>query len=110
MAALRGPSLIGRRGYWLLGAAAAVEALSAAAIPLLGDYHPPAPGSAWSFAFVVSTNVARAVAAVTFAVVPVLALPAAGGVGRAVLCAGWLWIRAAADPRATPPPSPGPVR
>jgi hypothetical protein len=84
----RGPGRLGRRGYWLLAAAAAVTTLTAAAIPLLGDYYEPPPAntidSAWYVSFAVSSNLARAVAAATFAAVLVLALATISGVDQAV--------------------------
>jgi hypothetical protein len=87
-AVARAPGTVTRRGYWLLTAAAAVAALMAAAIPLLGEVSAPAPADSadpgWSVGFTVSSELARAVAGATFAAVLVLALSAAGGAERAV--------------------------
>ncbi|GAA3191294.1 hypothetical protein ACFO1B_40825 [Dactylosporangium siamense] len=79
---------LGHGGHRLLAAAAAVTALSAAAIPLLGDYYEPLPGTTgdpgWHVSFVVSSNLARAVAGVTFAAIAALALAAGTVADRAV--------------------------
>ena len=84
----RGLDLLGRRGRWLLAVAAAATTLTATAIPLLGDYHGPARAdgvdAGFNAVFVVSSRLADAVGALTFAAVLALAAVAVLGVDRAV--------------------------
>jgi len=84
----RGLDLLTRRGRTLLVAAASTATLTAAAIPLLGE--PSAPSQAGYVvptiepAFVVSSRLSAAVAALTFVVVLALALAAVSDLGPAV--------------------------
>ncbi|SCL32998.1 hypothetical protein GA0070624_4621 [Micromonospora rhizosphaerae] len=83
-----GLDLLGRHGRRLLAAAATVTTLTAVAIPILGDYHPPPPADSidrgFHASFVFPSQLADAVAGATFAVVLALALAAVSGVDRAV--------------------------
>ncbi|MDI6105959.1 hypothetical protein QLQ12_46055 [Actinoplanes sp. NEAU-A12] len=79
--------LPGRHAYGTLAAAAAVTALTALAIPLLGDhYGPPADPAdvGRHVAFDVPSNLARLVAGATFVSVLVLAVASVSGVRRDV--------------------------
>jgi len=83
----RGLDLLPRRGRWLLVAAAAVTTLTAAAIPLLGDYYGPLPADStdpgFYPAFAVSSQLSDAVSGLTFAAVLALTLATAMGIDRA---------------------------
>ncbi|MGA4726474.1 hypothetical protein ACWEOS_17710 [Micromonospora taraxaci] len=84
----RGLDLLTRRGRTLLVAAASTATLTAATIPLLGE--PSAPSQAGYAvptiepAFVVSSRLSAAVAALTFVVVLALAVAAVSDLGPAV--------------------------
>jgi hypothetical protein len=84
----RGLDLLTRRGRWLLAVAAAVTALTATAIPLLGEYNGPSQADSidpgFHAVFVVSSRLGGAVGGLTFAVVLTLALATVIGVDRAV--------------------------
>ena len=84
----RGLDLLGRRGLWLLGGAAAVTTLMATAIPLLGEYYgPPPEGSVdpgFYAVFTVSSQLAYSIQGLTFALVLALTLAAVMTVDRAV--------------------------
>ncbi len=90
----RGLELLGRRGYWLLMLTVAVTALSAAAVPVLGErYGPPHADSIGDGAypiFGISSNLARSVAGATFAVVPALAVATVRMTDRAVRFRGYV--------------------
>ena len=89
----RGLDLLGRWGRWLLGLAATGTVLTAAAIPLLGEYYgPPPPNSidpGFNVLFAISSGLARTVAVATIAVVATLTVGAVLGLepalGRRVL-------------------------
>ena len=108
----RGLDLLGRRGRWLLAVAAAATTLTATAIPLLGDYHGPARAdgvdAGFNAVFVVSSRLADAVGALTFAAVLALAAVAVLGVDRAVrrrvlALAGGRRVRVRCDPAGITP-------
>lgn len=77
-----------RGGRWLLAAAAAVIALSATAVPLLGTYYPPPPADTIDPGFILSfeigSNVDNAIHGGTPLVGLVLVLAALGWVERGV--------------------------
>jgi hypothetical protein len=83
-----GSALLGRRGLWLLGIAAAVAALSAVAVPLLADYHgPPSPNSVdpgFYAIFSISTQLTYNIAIATGVLVLVPLLASVLGVDRPV--------------------------
>lgn len=100
----RGLVILTHRGRTLLAAAASTATLTAAAIPLLGEPGAPAQaGDAASTiepAFVVSSRLSAAVAALTFVVVLALAVAAVSDLGRTVRSArfhadgsGRRWVR-----------------
>ncbi len=84
----RGLDLLGRRGMWLLGAAAAVTTLMATAIPLLGEYYGPPPAGSvdpgFFVVFAVSSQLANAIQGLTLALVFALTVAAVMAVDRAV--------------------------
>jgi hypothetical protein len=84
VAGRNGLDLLGRRGRWLLAGAATATTLSAAAIPLLGEYYGPPPADSFGVSFEIRSDVADAVAVATFAVMGILALAAVSSSDRAV--------------------------
>jgi hypothetical protein len=79
-----GPDLLGRGGQWLLAGAATATTLSAAAIPLLGEYYGPPPADSFDSSFAIRSDVSDAVIVATFAVIGVLALAAVSSSDRAI--------------------------
>ncbi len=84
----RGLDLLGRRGLWLLGVAAAVTTITAMAIPLLGTYYGPPPEESvdpgFFPVFAVSSQLANAIQGLTFALVVALTLAAVTAIDRPV--------------------------